>query len=257
MSDDNPCQLEELTVAEPYPTIQSSSQCAFDRRRHVARVRVVECIRHSSLQRHARQPFTSNPHNKCGMLVGSPADGTRKPGRTSVARYAYPSIDNLPEPLAKEIRARVTPGRGNVWRMLLWSPDTAQKFIEYSEEVRHRNAIPPQIRELMILRTGHLCDAAYEVHHHKRIAREVGLTDSLIAAATGGTAAGLDDAQRLALKMVDELIADKQLSQATFDKAIKDYGVRTVVDMILMVGFYTMACMYMKSFGIEIEQPPK
>lgn len=175
-----------------------------------------------------------------------------------MARYAYPSIDNLPEPLAKEIRARVTPGRGNVWRMLLWSPDAAEKFIAYSEEVRHRNAIPPKIRELMILRTGHLCGAAYEVHHHKRIAREVGLTDSLIAAATAGpAAAGLDDAQRFALRMVDELIADKELSQATFDKAIEDYGVRTVVDMILMVGFYTMACMYMKSFGIEIEQPQK
>jgi alkylhydroperoxidase family enzyme len=175
-----------------------------------------------------------------------------------VARYAYPSIDNLPEPLAKEIRARVTPGRGNVWRMLLWSPDTAEKFIDYSEAVRHRNAIPPKIRELMILRTGHLCDAPYEVHHHKRISREVGLTEAMIdAAAVGPTAAALDDAQRFALKMVDELIADKQLSQATFDKAIKDYGVKTVVDMILMVGFYTMACMYMKSFGIEIEQAPK
>ncbi len=175
-----------------------------------------------------------------------------------MACYAYPPIDNLPEPLASEIRKRVTPGRGNVWRMLLWSPNTAQKFVDYSEAVRHENAIPPKIRELMILRTGRLCEAAYEVHHHKRIAREVGLTDALVAATElGPTAAGLDDAQRFALRMVDELIKEKQLGQATFDRAIKDYGVRTGVDMILMVGFYTMACMYMKSFGIEIEQPPK
>jgi alkylhydroperoxidase family enzyme len=175
-----------------------------------------------------------------------------------MARYAYPPLDNLPEPLASEMRKRVSPGRGNVWRMLLWTPDAAEKFIEYSEEVRHRNAIPPQIRELMILRTGHLCDAAYEVHHHKRIGREVGLTDTSIAAAAIGTSApGIDDAQRFALGMVDELIANKQLSQTSFEKAIECYGVRTVTDMILMVGFYTMACMFMKSFDIEIEQPPK
>ena len=173
-----------------------------------------------------------------------------------MARHAYPSIDNLPEELAKEIRARVTPGRGNVWRMLLWTPDAAAKFIDYSEVVRYRNALPPKIRELIILRVGHLCGAAYEVHHHKRIAREVGMTESSIAASTvGSTAPGIDEAERFALTMADELVTDKQLSQTTFDQAIREYGVRTVADIILLVGFYTMACMFLNSFGIEIEQP--
>lgn len=173
-----------------------------------------------------------------------------------MARHPYPSIDNLPEELAKEISVRVTPGRGNVWRMLLWTPDSASKFIDYSEAVRHRNAIPPKIRELIILRVGHLCGAAYEVHHHKRIAREVGMTETSIAASTiGSTAPGIDEAERFALQMADELVTDKQLSQGTFDKAVQAYGVRTVADIILIVGFYTMACMFLNSFGIEIEQP--
>ena len=174
-----------------------------------------------------------------------------------MARHAYPSIDNLPEELAREIRARVTPGRGNVWRMLTWTPDAAAKFVDYSEAVRYRNAIPPKIRELIILRVGHLCGAAYEVHHHRRQGREVGMTESSIAAATvGATAPGIDEAERFALKMADELVTDKQLSQATFDQAVKDHGVRTVADIVLLVGFYTMACMFLNSFGIEIEQPP-
>ena len=67
-----------------------------------------------------------------------PANGTPNLRRTSVARYAYPSIDNLPEELAREIRARVTPGRGNVWRMLLWTPDAAAKLVE----LRKAEALP-------------------------------------------------------------------------------------------------------------------
>jgi len=174
-----------------------------------------------------------------------------------VARYGYPEIETLPEALSDEIKRRIGPDRGNVWRMLCWTPDTAETFIAYSESIRHRNEIPPKIRELMILRIGHLCDAPYEVHHHRRIAKEVGLGDAEIcAAAEGPRAEGLDASQRFALTMVDELAGDKQLSQATFDEAVATYGVRTVADMVLLVGFYTMACMFLKSFAIDIEPSP-
>lgn len=174
-----------------------------------------------------------------------------------MARYAYPSIDNLTGNLAKEMRERIGPGRGNVWRMLLLTPDAAEKFIAFSEEVRNRNAIPSAIRELMILRVGHLCNAPYEVHHHKRIGRSVGLSEvSIAASAIGSTATGIDRSEKFVLGMVDELVENKQLCQATFDQAVAEYGVRTVADMVLMVGFYTMASMFLNSFGVEVEQPP-
>jgi alkylhydroperoxidase family enzyme len=174
----------------------------------------------------------------------------------AVARHAYPEIETLPPALADEIKARIGPDRGNVWRMLCWTPDTAETFVAYSESVRHRNDIPPKIRELVILRVGHLCGAPYEVHHHRRIAREVGLGDAEIAAAAEGPEAeGLDDGQRFALTMADELCGEKRLSQATFDKAVAAYGIRTVADMVLLVGFYTMACMFLNSFAIDIEPP--
>lgn len=173
-----------------------------------------------------------------------------------MARYAYPPIDKLTGDLSREIGERVSPGRGNVWHMLLWSPGAAEKFIAYSEEVRNRNAIPPQIRELMILRVGHLCGAPYEVHHHQRIGRSVGLSETSIAAsAVGSKAAGLDGTERFALDLVDELIHDKRLSESTFNQMIEQYGVRTTEDMILMVGFYTMASMFLNSFDVDIEQP--
>jgi 4-carboxymuconolactone decarboxylase len=174
-----------------------------------------------------------------------------------MARYAYPEIETLPEALAEEIKGRIGPGRGNVWKMLCWTPDTAETFIAYSESIRNRNEVPPKIRELMILRVGHLCNAPYEIHHHRRIGKGAGLSDAEIAAsAAGPQAEGLDDAQRFALTMVDELTEDKQLKQATFDKAVATYGIRTVADMVLLVGFYTMASMFLNSFAVDIEPSP-
>ncbi len=173
-----------------------------------------------------------------------------------MARYAYPPLDNLPEHLAKEIRARVTPERGNVWRMLMWTQETAGPFVDLSEAVRHRTLLPPKLRQLIILRVGHLCGAAYEVHHHKRIAREVGMTESaIVASGIGSDAPGLDATQRLALDMTDDLVNRRQLSETNFAKAIEAFGVRTVADIVLLVGFYVMACGFLLSFGIDIEQP--
>jgi hypothetical protein len=54
--------------------------------------------------------------------------------------------------------------------------------------------------------------------------------------------------------MTEELVRDKGLGQATFDKAVARHGERMVADIVLLVGFYTMACMFLKSFGIDIEQ---
>lgn len=176
-----------------------------------------------------------------------------------MARHAYPAIETLPESLADEMKNRIGPGRGNVWQMLCWSPGTAETFIAYSESIRNENDIPPALRELMILRVGHLSDAPYEVHHHTRIARDAGLSDAEIdAAAVGPQAAGLDATQRLALTMTDELVSDRRLSQPSFDAALAAWGIRMVADMVLLVGFYTMASMFLNSFAIDIEDdaPP-
>ena len=174
-----------------------------------------------------------------------------------MARCPYPALDDLPAPLAAEMHNRIAPGRGNIWRMLCWTPDAAQTFIDYSESIRHHNDIPPQLRELMILRVGHLCAAPYELHHHTRIAREVGLSEAeLAASADGPSAAGLDETQRCVLTMVDALVADKRLSQALFDDALARFGTRTVADMVLLVGFYTMACMFLNSFAVDVEPAP-
>jgi 4-carboxymuconolactone decarboxylase len=171
-------------------------------------------------------------------------------------RHAYPPLDNLPPRLAEELKKRVAPDRGNVWKMLMWSPDLAVPFVDFNDAVRYKIALPDDLRELVILRVGNLCEAAYEVHHHTRIGREIGMSEELMrAAAIGSSAPGLDDKQKLLLDLTDDLVEDRRASDANLAKAVAAFGAKGLTDIIMLVGCYVMACMFLRTFGIDIEKP--
>lgn len=173
-----------------------------------------------------------------------------------MARHAYPPLDNLSPRLAEELKKRVAPDRGNVWKMLMWSPGMAVPFIDFNDAVRYKVSLSDHMRELIILRVGNLCDAAYEVHHHTRIGREVGMSEALIdAARIGSSAPGLDATQRLALDITDDLVRDRRISDANFPKAIETFGPEVLSEIIMLAGCYVLACMFLRTFGIEIEKP--
>ena len=102
-----------------------------------------------------------------------------------MARHAYPPLDNLSPRLTEELRKRTGPDRGNVWKMLMWSPGMAEAMIDFNDAVRYKISLSDPLRELIILRVGHLCDAPYEIHHHERISREIGMSEALITAPLG------------------------------------------------------------------------
>jgi len=171
-----------------------------------------------------------------------------------LARHAYPPLENLSPRLAEELRKRVAPDRGNVWKMLMWSPGMAVPFIDFNDAVRYQISLPDSLRELIILRVGHLCDAAYEIHHHTRISREIGMSEALIAAAkTGASAGGLDVTQRLVLSLTDDLVKEQRASDSNLAQAIKVFGENGRNEIIMLVGCYVLACMLLRTWGVDIE----
>jgi 4-carboxymuconolactone decarboxylase len=172
-----------------------------------------------------------------------------------VARHAYPPLDNLSPRLAEEIRKRTGPDRGNVWKMLMWSPGMAEAMIDFNDVVRYKISLSDSLRELIILRVGHLCDAPYEIHHHERISREIGMSEELIAAPKiGASAAGLDATQRLALSITDDLVKDRRVSDANFPSAIKVFGENGLQEILMLAGCYVIACTFLRTWEVDIEK---
>ena len=173
-----------------------------------------------------------------------------------MARHAYPPLDNLSPRLTEELRKRTGPNRGNVWKMLMWSPGMAEAMIDFNDAVRYKISLSDPLRELIILRVGHLCDAPYEIHHHERISREIGMSEALITAPkTGAGAAGLDATQRLALSITDDLVKNRRVSDANLPQALQTFGENGVQEILMLTGCYVIACMLLRTWSVDIEQP--
>ena len=49
-------------------------------------------------------------------------------------------------------------------------------FIDFNDAVRYKISLSDSLHDLIILGVGHLCEADYEIHHHTRISREIGMS---------------------------------------------------------------------------------
>src|SRR3546814_19956461 len=79
----------------------------------------------------------------------------------------------------------------NIFRMLTHADSAARQYMRLGNALLTRGELDPVLRELAILRVGHLSHANYEVHQHERIRREPGIPDATLEALRqGADAAG-------------------------------------------------------------------
>src|SRR5260370_44929 len=77
-------------------------------------------------------------------------------------------------------RTRETLGKNrtaNIFGMMAPPPSYFEQYCRLGGAIRHKGELDPVVRELAITRTGILCEAAYEIVAHKRIGKNVGVTD--------------------------------------------------------------------------------
>src|ERR1700716_3634928 len=70
----------------------------------------------------------------------------------------------------------------NIFRMMAHSPSYFEQYCRLGGAIRHKGELDPIVRELAITRTGILCESPYEIVAHKRIGKNVGVTDEQNAA---------------------------------------------------------------------------
>ena len=92
--------------------------------------------------------------------------------------------------------------------------------------------------EMVIIRTAHLRDCAYELDHHLRIGRRVGLDDETVARVRSGPEAGHAERERAILTAVDELVAERDISDPTWAALSRHLTERERIGLLLLVGNY-------------------
>jgi len=140
----------------------------------------------------------------------------------------------------------------NFARVMVQHPELYKSFIPFAEQLMRRSGLPARDREILLLRTLALCHEAYEAPHHVLIARHVGLTDAEIAAArtAGPNLAAFDQALTRA---AEELVREHCVSDATWQILAQRYSRAQLMEVVFLVGAYTMSSMATNSFGIPID----
>lgn len=168
-----------------------------------------------------------------------------------MARLPYPDPKDLP-PAARELLASLPPL--NVFRMMAGAGASFAPFMQFISAYLNEGVLNAELRELVILRVGHLCGSAYEVHQHERVARTIGMSEVRINAVKGSLpSAHLSEKENQILAFVDEQVEQVKVSTATFD-ATKAYLTDTeMTELVIVIGTYLMVCRFLETLDLELE----
>lgn len=168
----------------------------------------------------------------------------------------YPSLDDL-SPIKHE---RVF-GDGqmrllNVTHMAMHASDDLWAAQSSLGRATIRTDLDPRLRELVILRVAHLQRSAYELFHHRGLARAAGLTAEHEAAILGGDLAALPPADRSLVAFVDGVVCDVAPGDEVIAALRRLYDDRFVFDIVILIGSYMMTARLVAVGGVQPEEQP-
>jgi len=198
-----------------------------------------------------------------GFRPGLPMNG-RRPSPTlppMEVRHATPRLSPLPDAaLTPDQREVLTKARGhlasvNVLDTVVRHPDLLRRWLPFFNHVLHKSALPARDREVLILRIGRLCGAAYEWAQHVPWAERAGLTaDEIHGIAAGADAAVWSDAHDCALlRAGDQLHRATMLDDATWTALAARYGTAQLMDVVFTVGQYRLVSAALNTLGVRLD----
>ena len=140
----------------------------------------------------------------------------------------------------------------NFCTVLVRHPEMYKVFQPYIRQVIVGSTLPPRDREIAVLRALSNADDVYETEHHITIARNAGMSDAEIEAARIN-GEGLSDFDRLLIQATDELMSNQHISDKTWAGLSEHYTDSQMMELVFLVGCYTVMGMLTNSFGIPVE----
>lgn len=159
-------------------------------------------------------------------------------------------------PEQKSVHDAIASGpRGGVRGPLaIWlhRPQLADKAQELGKYCRYDTSLPPRLSELAILTTARIWDATYEWQAHVPHARAAGLSPTIIDALAAERAPDFkDEDEQLVYDLTRELTLTRALSDDTYGRAVRLLSQDTTIDLIGLLGYYSLISMTIKAFDVD------
>ncbi len=133
----------------------------------------------------------------------------------------------------------------------LYSPEVAAGQNAYLKAEREHTSLSPQIREVVILTTGAVWKAAYELYAHRAVAAQLGISETDInALSVGDPPMGLGPEAIMAHRFVHAVVKQHSLPDTLFQEALSVFGFRALIDMLHLAGLYMTVSAMLNAFAV-------
>ena len=179
------------------------------------------------------------------------------------------AMSRLPEldpakfsPEQKKVHEAILAGpRGKVvgpLKVWLNNPGLAEHAQALGAYARFNSRLPPRLSELAICVTGAFWKANFEWFAHAPMAIKAGIDPAAIEAIRTGATPKLTKSDEQAIyDFAIELITKRRVSNATFERAQKELGETGVIDLVGIVGYYSLVSVTLNAFELPLPDGEK
>ena len=172
-----------------------------------------------------------------------------------MTRMPLANADEQPE----HIRQLLTrPGTLDVLRLIANAPNVFEEWAQMAGQLFDSPTFTPRMREVIILRVGHLQDSPYELAQHLIFARNAGpAQDEIDALLDKGEldAAGFSGDERTVIDTVTELCTTRRLSDGSFTAAHALLGDEALTELLMIVSCYYGLALVLNAVDLDIDAP--
>lgn len=184
------------------------------------------------------------------MTQQNPTPNVPQYGSWKVA-IPLPGDEDLPQDVVKQLE-KLPPL--HVLRMFAGTDDMFSSIMALIQAVFTAKGVDPKLREIIILRTAHLLNCAYEWEANAVFARNVGLTDEQITLLRSNEAvSGLDPASNLICRATDEITRDAVISDEALAQLMKQFGPSITTKYIVAISWFNMLSRFLLSTRVPRE----
>jgi 4-carboxymuconolactone decarboxylase len=137
----------------------------------------------------------------------------------------------------------------------LWlrTPELAERAMHLGNYLRHETSVPQTLVELAVLVIARSWTAQYEWYAHVALWRELGLSEDIAEAIRIRREPVLESEEgRAVYAVTTELMEKRALSDETYAAAVEALGEQTTLDLVTIIGFYTMVAIVLAAYRVDI-----
>jgi 4-carboxymuconolactone decarboxylase len=161
---------------------------------------------------------------------------------------AYDEMTPAQKTMIEHLLAGPRGGADGPFNVLLRSPEMGDLAQQFGASTRFNTSIPRKLNELAIIITARHWTSQFEWQAHHRAALQAGLSPAIADAIAQGTRpANMQPDEEAVYNFCSEMLATKQVGDATFKAARDAFGERGIVDLIGVMGWYQTVSMLLNA----------